>query len=155
MVVKHRMSLDEFVAWADRPEKREHRCELVAGEIVDMPPADLGHGGFCALFVQAFRDHNRATGRSYVASSNAGMLTVLDPPSRRGPDVAMFAEMPELSRMRAETRNLIPTIVADYRRGEPMRVLTTEEMLTGGTSLPGFTCPLADLFRLEPTKEAP
>lgn len=110
-----KMTLDEFLEWQERPANVGKRWELVAGEAVELPSPDLYHGAICGNIIEILKAQVRYRKKGFVASNDSGVLTILDPPSFRGADVLMFAETPDLEKIKAGGKqlDLIPSLVVE------------------------------------------
>lgn len=72
---------------AQRPDER---CELVAGQVIDVAPHSVCHG-LVAGQVQAIL-HARAHGYGQVTSSRTGFLLARNPDTVRAPDVGFVSK---------------------------------------------------------------
>jgi Uma2 family endonuclease len=82
--VPHRMSADEFIAWAmEQPDGK--RYELVAGEVVTMAPERAGHGRMKGLVYTALREAIRDAGAGCEAFPD-GMTVRIDADTIYEPD---------------------------------------------------------------------
>ena len=83
-----RMTVEEYLAWGERPENAESRDELVNGEVVPMPPPGRPHGIICFIIAGLFFDYFRHHGPGYATANDAGLIVA--PDTVRGVDVAVF-----------------------------------------------------------------
>ncbi|MCC7492881.1 MAG: Uma2 family endonuclease [Fimbriimonadaceae bacterium] len=67
------------------------RCELIAGEVVTMPPAGERHAALCALITCHLWLWSRAGGGGRVLESSGGFLLSTQPDTVRAPDVAWLS----------------------------------------------------------------
>jgi Uma2 family endonuclease len=65
-------------------------CELVRGEVVQLPPPGQDHGSVCANAVHLLKTWTKAQSRGRVICNDAGIITRRDADSVRGVDVAVF-----------------------------------------------------------------
>ena len=78
------VTADEYSAMAD-----ERPCELIRGEIVEMPCSGSRHGKVCSNVSYLLQAWSRQQPLPWnILSNNAGVLTERDSDSVRGPDVS-------------------------------------------------------------------
>lgn len=69
----------------------EGPCELVRGEIVEMPRPGMRHGVVCGNVYDPIKGWARSGDRGLVATNDTGIITERDPDSVRGPDVLFIS----------------------------------------------------------------
>lgn len=57
---------EEFFAWVELPANRGRRCELRAGEVIEMPPAGKHHGFVCGNVSRILGNFAIARKKGYV-----------------------------------------------------------------------------------------
>jgi Uma2 family endonuclease len=87
------MTAEEFYAWAHRPENYDKNCELVRGEVVEMPQPEKRHGFVCGNAVGILRNFAGRRKKGYVCSNDTGVVVARDPDTVRGPDVTFFDDV--------------------------------------------------------------
>jgi Uma2 family endonuclease len=179
------MGIAEQLVTADvlRELPSERHCELVRGEIVDMPPPGMRHGLVCgrvARRLSAHVDHHRL---GLLLTNDAGFLLSTNPDTVRGPDISFvradrvpadlsgyFHGAPDLAvevLSPNDSAGQIDAKVQDYlaagcrlvivlnpeRKSATLhspdhtaRTLFADQTLSTGDVLPGFSCPVAELF---------
>jgi Uma2 family endonuclease len=167
------MTAEEFCDWANRPENENRWFELVRGEVIELPAPRVPHGVVAGNTVWILNGYVRQRRKVYVVSNDSGVILERDPDTVRGPDVALYEEIPPrlavevLSpRDRADQithkitdylRNGVELVwlidpkartVTVYRRDNGPRVYTESEELSGEDILPGLRCRVADFFYL-------
>lgn len=85
------------------------RYELIAGELLAMPPTGDEHGGIGAAVTESLRMHVRANHLGVVRTGETGYLLATNPDTVRAADVSFVRR----ERIEAEGR------VVGYRRGAP------------------------------------
>jgi Uma2 family endonuclease len=148
--------------WSDQEfmalSKDGHRYEIVDGELVDMGNSgmELGNlgtylGGLIELYVRPKR---------LGVTCDSSTAFKLKSGNRRSPDISFIAkaQLQGLDRGRLPTgcfdngTRLVWVIHPDeqfiliYHSTSPDRLLTAEDRLDGEEVIPGFSCPLKDLF---------
>lgn len=81
------MTADELL---DLPDDGFHRCELVRGELITMPPPGAQHGGTAATVVELLAPHVRKQRLGKVLGES-GFRLETGPDTVRGPDAAFIA----------------------------------------------------------------
>jgi Uma2 family endonuclease len=84
------INADEFFDWANQPENRDKRFELVRGEIVEMSRPGKMHGMVCGNLAWILGNYVRQRKKGYVCSNDTGVLVERQPDTVRGPDVMLF-----------------------------------------------------------------
>jgi Uma2 family endonuclease len=100
------MTIDEFCAWANRPENADRMFELDRGRVVEVPPPKQGHGLFNWLVIRLLTDYVTRRGSGYLLTNDTGIIVGRNPDTLRGADVILF-----LRQLRAE--DVRPTYVED------------------------------------------
>jgi Uma2 family endonuclease len=112
-VATAKMTAEEFFAWSNRPENAGKRCELVEGEVVEMPPPGDVHGTICAWITYLFWDFARRRGRGRVTSNDTGLVVERDPDTTRGADVMFFDESRGLDELPSSYPTGVPRVVVE------------------------------------------
>ena len=84
-----RMTVEEYLAWGERPENADRRTELVEGEVVEMPSPGDAHGVICYLLAGHFFVYFQQHPPGYARTNDSGFVVSTD--TVRGVDVAVFA----------------------------------------------------------------
>lgn len=86
------MTLEEFLAFTQRPENAEREYELDRGEVVEMPrPGEL-HGFTCSTICMWLTLYLLRRGSGYFLPNDTGYLLQRAPATLRGPDVMLYLE---------------------------------------------------------------
>jgi Uma2 family endonuclease len=83
-------SVEEFVAWASRPENSDRQWELDEGEVIEVPPPRRTHGYYCWLVIAILTDYVNRRGSGHLLTNDAGIVVSRGPDTLRGADVMMF-----------------------------------------------------------------
>jgi Uma2 family endonuclease len=159
-----------------RLPKDGFRYELVRGELRKMPPAGDEHGDVAMRIGWRLARHVEANSLGKVYAAETGFLLETDPDTVRAPDAAFVRrERIEATGTVAGFRRGAPDLVVEvvspgdthseveekamewlragsgvvltvYRSLHEITLLTEEETLDLGDVLPGWTCPVRDLF---------
>jgi Uma2 family endonuclease len=86
------MTAEEFYEWANRPENRDKNCDLVRGEVVELPLPGRRHGFVCANAACIMGNFAFRRKKGYVCSNDTGVVVERDPDTVRGPDVLFFED---------------------------------------------------------------
>lgn len=84
------LTAEEFYQWANHPDNRHRHCDLVRGEIIEMPRPGKLHGMVCANVVWILSNYCRQRRTGYVCSNDTGVIIERGPDTVRGPDVMLF-----------------------------------------------------------------
>jgi Uma2 family endonuclease len=87
------MTAEEFYEWTHRPENHDKNCELVRGEIVEMPQPGKRHGFVCGNAVRVMGNFAHRRKKGYVCSNDTGVVVERDPDTVRGPDITFFEDV--------------------------------------------------------------
>ncbi len=90
-----RLSVEDFLEIASRPEYTDCLVELVQGEIVTMPPPQTLHGVVLARLAARLFMFVESLGLGYVAAGDAGFVLERNPDGRdtvRGLDIAFIRD---------------------------------------------------------------
>jgi len=80
------VSVDEF--WDVAVARRLERAELVAGQVIELSPSGFRHGRIVMASGSLLREHVTQHGLGVVVT-DAGFILSRDPPTVRGPDLAV------------------------------------------------------------------
>lgn len=131
------------------------RRELVRGEVRTMAPAGNVHGRIAMNFSTPLDQHVRANGLGVVFAAETGFKISVNPDTVRAPDTAF------VRRERAEavgdwlaTSTRMVIVVNPHGKTVTVRHSEKEasipsggEAIEGGEVVPGWTLPVADVFR--------
>ncbi len=87
------MTAEEFFDWANRPENWNRNCDLVRGEIVEMPRPGKRHGFVCGNIARILGIYTAQRKKGYVCTNDAGVVVERDPDTVRGPDIMLFEDV--------------------------------------------------------------
>jgi Uma2 family endonuclease len=90
-----RLTAEEFLEWAQRPENAGRSCELERGEIVDAPPPQRPHGVYCWLAIKVLTEYIVRRGSGYMCTNDTGIIVQRKPDTLRGADAVLFLETPK------------------------------------------------------------
>lgn len=107
------MTAEQFSEWSGRPENAGKHCELVKGEVFDMPPPGDIHGTVCSWIACLFWDFVRRRRRGRVTSNDTGLVVERDPDTVRGADVAFFDESRRLDQLSPSYPTSVPAVVVE------------------------------------------
>lgn len=168
--------------WA-MPEHGGH-CELVKGELIEMPPAGAEHGATAFDLGVHLGNFVRTHRLGRVCAAKTGFILARNPDTVRAPDVAFVAAERLPSPLPTNFLELAPDLVVEvvspgdtaqevedkvadwltagtrlvwviyprsrmvhvHRPHAPSRRLTAADALDGEDVVPGFSCPVMDLF---------
>jgi Uma2 family endonuclease len=161
-----RMTAEEFLEWANRPENQEKLYELDQGEPVEMPSPSEFHGVVCFLIAYLLGKYVFQRGKGYVCSNDTGLLVGRDPDTVRGPDVMLFDEMRRFEQLSRKFATGLPKLVVEVlspsdqiskvnrrlsqylKRGVPLVWLVDPDLRIVTVYRPG-----KDLYTVEETEE--
>lgn len=79
-ITTEKLTAEEFFDWVERPDNRGRRFELIAGEVIEMPPAGKYHGFVCGNVSRILGNFAIARKKGYVCTNNAaGTVAELKP----------------------------------------------------------------------------
>ena len=110
-----RMTAEEFLAWAARPENRDKSWELEKGEVVPMPPPGELQGTVAAWIVYLLWQYLSKRGKGRVTSNDTGLIVERDPDTVRGPDIMLFGESRRLDQLSPGYSTEVPLLVVEVR----------------------------------------
>ncbi len=86
------MTAEEFYEWASRPENEDRNCDLVRGEVEEMPRPGKLHGFVCARITSILMEFAHRRRKGYVCCNDTGVIVERNPDTVRGPDVMFFED---------------------------------------------------------------
>jgi Uma2 family endonuclease len=87
-----RLTIEEFLAFVQRPENADRLWELDRGEVIEMSrPGEL-HGFTCATICMWLTLYLLRRGSGYFLPNDTGYLVERKPDTLRGPDVMLYLE---------------------------------------------------------------
>ncbi len=108
-----RMTVEEFLAWTQRPENADRRWELDRGEVIEMPPAGELHGVIAALIAHLLWTFAFRRGRGHVCGNDTGLIVARTPDTLRGVDVLFFDENRPLDELQRGHIDRRPQLVVE------------------------------------------
>ena len=122
------------------------RRELVRGEVRTMAPAGSAHGKIAMSVGTLLGQHVRQQDLGAVFAAETGFKTANDPDTVRAPDAAFVSKerieaVGEVEGYWPGAPDLAVEVVAPNDR------FSEEEVIDGGEVVPGWTLPVADVFR--------
>lgn len=106
------MTADEFAEWCRQPSNTSRRCELVAGEVVDMPPTGERHGTLLIWIGHLLLNYVIARGAGQV-TAESGLVIEQDPGTVRGPDLMVFADGRPFEQLSRQHSLRVPSLVVE------------------------------------------
>lgn len=82
----------ERVTAEELAQRPDERCELVAGQVIDVAPHSVCHGLVAGLVQAILHDYVRAHGCGRVTSSGTGFLLARNPDTVRAPDIGFVSK---------------------------------------------------------------
>jgi Uma2 family endonuclease len=107
------MTADEFWEWANRPENRNRRFELDAGEVTEEPPPGELHGILCGWIAHLLWGYVQERNAGAVSTNDTGLLVETNPDSIRGPDLMLFADSKALANLNKKHTTRVPVLVVE------------------------------------------
>jgi Uma2 family endonuclease len=89
-----KMTAEEFLAWANRPENEGKAFELDRGEVIEVPPPFRRHGYYCWLAIKILSEYVLRRGAGHLLTNDAGIIVERHPDTLRGADVMLFLRPP-------------------------------------------------------------
>lgn len=108
-----KMTAEAFFEWANRPENAGKRYELEDGEVVEMPSPGELHGLYCWLAVRLLTVYISRRGSGYLLTNDTGLVVRRKPDTVRGPDIMLFLEQPDLSKMSRKFCERVPALIVE------------------------------------------
>jgi Uma2 family endonuclease len=107
------MTADEFYDWAHRPENRERRFELEAGEVVETSRPGGRHGVVCSNANGLLWLYTRQQKKGYVLANDTDIVVERDPDTVRGPDISLFMESRKFDDIETKYVVRVPTLIVE------------------------------------------
>jgi Uma2 family endonuclease len=108
-----RMTLEEFLAFAKRPENAGRCLELDRGEVIEMPPPGELHGVIATLIAHILWQFAFRRGRGHVCGNDTGLILERNEGTLRGADVIFFDEQRTLDGMERGHIDRLPQLVVE------------------------------------------
>ena len=108
-----RMTVEQFHAWACRPENIERSFELDCGEVTEVPPPIRGHGFYCWLVIKALTEYVTRRGTGHLLTNDTGIIVGRDPDILRGADVMVFLRPPTTTDFQGKYVEDIPELIVE------------------------------------------
>jgi Uma2 family endonuclease len=87
------MTAEEFFDWANSPENWNRNCDLIRGEIVEMPRPGKRHGFVCGNIARILGIYTVQRKKGYICTNDTGVVVERDPDTVRGPDIMLFEDV--------------------------------------------------------------
>lgn len=110
---KARMTVEEFLAWARRPENADRTWELDRGEVIEMSRPGERHGFACSTICMWLTLYVLRRGAGYFLPNDTGYLLEREPDTLRGPDVMLYLEDRTVEDMAATHTERRPTLIVE------------------------------------------
>jgi len=107
------LTAEQFFEWAQRPENRDRRFELVAGEIFEMSRPGERHGVVCGNVTGILWTYTRQRKQGYVCPNDTGLILQRGPDTVRGPDVVLFGDNRRYEDLDPRFTERVPTLVVE------------------------------------------
>jgi Uma2 family endonuclease len=107
------MTAEAFFDWANRPENRDKRFELLKGEVAEMPSPSERHCLVCGNVGYVLNGYVRRRGQGYVLTNDPGIILERDPDTVRGPDVVLFLVNRRYGELNPKFAEGIPTLAVE------------------------------------------
>ncbi len=112
-VTEKLITAEEFFDWVELPANRGRRFELIAGEVIEMPPAGKFHGFVCGNVAGILRNFAIARTKGYVCTNDAGVIVRRNPDSVRGPDVTFYEDQETADDMQRQYADIPPVLAVE------------------------------------------
>lgn len=107
------LTAEQFFEWVQRPENRDRRFELVAGEIVEMSRPGERHGVVCGNVTGILWNYTRKQKQGYVCPNDTGLILERGPDTVRGPDVSLFRENRRYDELDPRFPERLPALIVE------------------------------------------
>jgi len=109
-----KLTAEEFLEWAARPENAERRCELENGEIINVPPPkQLLHGIYCWLVTKILTEYILRRGTGYMCINDTGIIVQRNPDTVRGADAILFLQAKTQGQIKPGYIEDIPNLIVE------------------------------------------
>jgi Uma2 family endonuclease len=108
-----RLTIEEFLAFVQRPENADRLWELDRGEVIEMSSPGELHGVIAALIAHILWQFAFRRGRGLVCGNDNGLILERDPGTLRGPDLVFFDEQRPLNGMQRGHIDRLPQLVVE------------------------------------------
>lgn len=106
------MTAEEFWEWGTRPENTGRRCELVRGEVIDVPPPGELHGALNVWIGYLLLNYTIQRGRGTV-HGDTSLVVQRGPDTVRGPDVMLIDEERTFGQLGPGKVTRVPALVVE------------------------------------------
>ncbi len=151
-----KMTVTEFLAWADLPENRGTFFELLQGEVVQVPPPMEHHGTYCWLVIRALTLYLAVKPVGRLCTNDTGLF--LSDDTLLAPDVMLLLDFPNLATMpQSHVRGVPALCVEVLSPSNRMSVMRgkVEQYQRRGVKLVWLIDPVARSVRVHQLNELP
>jgi Uma2 family endonuclease len=111
--IPKKMTAEQFFVWANNPKNGDRKWELEDGKVVEMPSPGERHAFVCWLAICLMSDYVRSRGIGYLLTNDCGLIVRRRPDTVRGPDIMLFLERGEVTKMNAGFCDKIPALIIE------------------------------------------
>ncbi len=108
-----RMTAEQFLHWAIKPQNAGRNLELDAGEVVEVPPPQHPHGVYCWLTSKLLTEYLDSRGDGYLCTNETGILVEREPDTVRGADLILFMTLPADGVIKPGYIDTIPNLIVE------------------------------------------
>jgi Uma2 family endonuclease len=108
-----KMTAEEFVKWAGRPENAGREYELDRGEVLEVPPPIRGHGFYCWLVIKLLTEYVTRRGVGHLLTNDTGILVERNPDTLRGADAMVFLRAPTEADFQTKYVEDVPELIVE------------------------------------------
>jgi len=122
------MTAEEFCDWVQRPENANKWCELVRGEVIELPAPLKIHGVICLNLGARLWMFTQQQGKGYLTSNDSGVILERDPDTVRGPDIAYYEDATTFAELHPKYGEIPPRLAVEVLSSSDRYTRITEKV---------------------------